>query len=352
MASLSPLRTAVTAALVSSAVLATFGCDRARTTGRVSDPQFWALLQALSEQPRPFALSENLVSNEREFADVARSLRPQGGVYIGVGPEQNFTYIAALQPTLAFIVDIRRENRSLHLLYKALFELSSDRVEFVSRLFSRLRPAGLSASSSVDVIFAKFDDAPPSSALQAETMALVRDRLLVHHGFPLSSEDLEDIAGVLEAFRTEGPEIDFWHGRLTGSDAPSYRLLMTRKDWTRVPRSYLATHEAFSAVKGLQEKNLIVPVVGDFAGPTALRRIGDHVRARSDVIRAFYASNVGVYLTNAQMRMFCGNLATLPVASGTLFIESKRVRPLSARLGACRDARGDSLVFELPADDK
>lgn len=352
MASLSRLRTAVTAALVSSAVLATFGCDRAPTTERLPDPEFWELVQTLSEPPRPFVVSENLVSNERDFAGIARSLRPQGGVYIGVGPEQNFNYIAALQPTMAFVVDIRRENRSLHLLYKALFELSSDRADFVSRLFSRLRPAGLSASSSVEAIFAGLDDAPRSSALQAETMASVRDRLLVHHGFPLSSEDLEDIAGALEAFQIDGPEIDFWRGKGTGSDAPSYRLLMTTKDWMQVPRSYLATHEGFSAVKDLQEKNLIVPVIGDFGGPTALRGIGDYVRARSEVIRAFYASNVGVYLTNTQLRAFCGNLATLPVASGTVFIESKRVRPLSARLAACRDARRDSLIFELPADDR
>ena len=47
------------------------------------------------------------------------------GVYIGVGPEQNFSYIARLRPTIAFIVDIRLENRNLHLLHKAVIELSN-----------------------------------------------------------------------------------------------------------------------------------------------------------------------------------------------------------------------------------
>ena len=69
-------------------------------------------------------------------------IQARGGVYIGVGPEQNFTYIARLRPSTAFIIDIRRENRSLHLLYKALFEISRDRADFVSRLFSPARPAG------------------------------------------------------------------------------------------------------------------------------------------------------------------------------------------------------------------
>ena len=67
------------------------------------------------------------------------------GVYLGVGPEQNFTYIVALQPRMAFIVDIRRGNLHEHLMYKALFELSADRADFLSRLFSRDAAGGLGA---------------------------------------------------------------------------------------------------------------------------------------------------------------------------------------------------------------
>ena len=63
-------------------------------------------------------------------------------MYLGVGPEQNFTYIVALRPKLAFIVDIRRGNMNEHLLYKAFIELSADRADFLSRLFARPRPAG------------------------------------------------------------------------------------------------------------------------------------------------------------------------------------------------------------------
>src|SRR6185503_12862409 len=96
---------------------------------RLSDGEFWELSTALSEPQGAFPQSDNLVSNEAQFAETLRNLRPTGGVYIGVGPEQNFSYVARLRPTMAFIVDIRRENRNLHLMYKALFELSSDRVD-------------------------------------------------------------------------------------------------------------------------------------------------------------------------------------------------------------------------------
>ena len=81
---------------------------------------------------------------------------------------------------------------------------------------------------------------------------------------------------------------------------------------------------------------MIVPVIGDFGGPTAMRRVGDYVRERADVIHAFYGSNVGVYLTNDQTREFCRNLATLPAAPRAWFIESNRVRPLTASLNARR----------------
>ncbi len=75
--------------------------------------------------------------------DLLERVKP-GGVYLGVAPEVNFSYITAIKPRMAFIIDIRRGNLHEHLLYKALFEMASDRADFLSRLFSRKRPAGLS----------------------------------------------------------------------------------------------------------------------------------------------------------------------------------------------------------------
>jgi hypothetical protein len=50
---------------------------------------------------------------------------------------------------MAFIVDIRRGNMLELLLYKALFEISNDRAEFLSRLFSRPMPAALPRSAAL-----------------------------------------------------------------------------------------------------------------------------------------------------------------------------------------------------------
>src|SRR5262245_8119077 len=134
---------------------------------RLSDEQFWKLSSTLSEQDGTFR-SDNLLSNELNFQYVIPSLlekAKQGRVYMGVGPEQNFTYIAALKPAMVFIVDIRHGNLDVHLMYKALFEMSRDRVEFVGRLFSRPRPIGLTSKSSVREIFDAYLDTKPREEL-------------------------------------------------------------------------------------------------------------------------------------------------------------------------------------------
>src|SRR5215510_7102796 len=122
---------------------------------QLSDEQFWKLATTFSEQDGTFR-SDNLLSNELNLQYVITELlekAKQGRAYMGVGPEQNFTYIAALKPSMAFIIDIRHGNFDVHLMYKALFELSADRAEFISRLFSRKRPEGLGTESTARELF-------------------------------------------------------------------------------------------------------------------------------------------------------------------------------------------------------
>ena len=116
---------------------------------RLTDQEFWNLTERLSEPNGQFR-SDNFLSNERGYQvvipDLIKLAKPNR-VYLGVGPEQNFPYMIALKPQMAIIFDIRRGNLHEHLLYKALFEMSTDRVDFLSRLWSRPKPAGVSASS-------------------------------------------------------------------------------------------------------------------------------------------------------------------------------------------------------------
>src|SRR5437667_12912462 len=105
------------------------GRAAAPAPAELTDRQFWSLSKDSSEEDG-FFRSDNLLSNETSFQyiipELVKVTKP-GRVYLGVGPEQNFTYIAALKPAMAFIIDIRHGNLDVQLLYKALFELSANR---------------------------------------------------------------------------------------------------------------------------------------------------------------------------------------------------------------------------------
>src|SRR5215510_9756145 len=181
----------VTAAAVAMILhVAAIAADRVPT--RLGDEEFWSLIASLSEPNGSFR-SDNLLSNELRHQFVLPDLKQTampGRAFIGVGPEQNFTYIAALQPSIAFIVDIRRGNLQLHLMYKALFELSADRADFVSRLFSRKQPEGLGATSTAAELFAAFADVESSPALYDKNLKTIEAHLSGTHGFPLSNDDV------------------------------------------------------------------------------------------------------------------------------------------------------------------
>src|SRR5713226_2892878 len=132
------------------AVLCTVPSYKAADTlpHEIADDTYWKMVSDYSEDSGSFRFE--YMSNELQFQYVIPRLkenRKTGGVYLGVGPEQNFTYIAALQTKIAFICDIRRQNMVEHLVYKALFEMSSDRVDFLTRLFSRRPTAALNEKS-------------------------------------------------------------------------------------------------------------------------------------------------------------------------------------------------------------
>ena len=299
----------------------------AEVPARLSDTEFWKIIQDFSE-PSGFFRSDNLLSNEIWFQTIVPGLvsaLPAGGVYMGVGPEQNFTYIAALKPRMVFIVDIRRGNMHTQLMYKALFELSADRADFVSLLFSRKRPEGLTASSSVQDIFSAVTVAPTSEELYKENLKKVTDHLTKTRSLPLPADDLAGIDYVYRNFYTHGPGINYNSSTNGGGGRAmtTYAALMTTNDGSGQTRSFLASEALFGVLKDLQTKNLLVPIVGDFAGDKALRSVGKYLKDQRASVTAFYLSNVEQYLNqNGVWQSFCNNVANLPLADHSTFIYS------------------------------
>ncbi|MEZ5318544.1 MAG: hypothetical protein R2752_14175 [Vicinamibacterales bacterium] len=308
---------------------------------RLSDADFWRLASESSEPDGYFRITDNFTSNENEIGTLFSRLRDQqltGDVYLGVGPEQNFTYIAAIEPSMAFILDIRRQAAMQHLMFKALFEMARDRAEFLSLLFARPRPGDLDETTPVDRLLTAYFPVAPDATLRTETRDRIFERLTGTHGFELTANERLKLDAVYYAFVQYGPGITTrgaYSGR--GSQWTFADLTGWSTDAARQAQSFLSTEAHFRTVKSLQERNLIVPVTGDFGGAKALRAVGTWVRDRGGVIRAFYVSNVEQYLfQDSKAHAFYENVRTLPLDERSVFIRPYALRGFrTADAGLC-----------------
>jgi hypothetical protein len=456
---------------------------------RLTDAEFWRLMTVSSEPGGSFP-SDNWTSNEMAFPTVIDRLRSAGdtaGAYLGVGPEQNFSYIAGTHPRIAFLVDIRRQSVIQHLMYKAIFELSADRADFVSLLFSKPRPAGLTTASSIADIWEGYWYVATDSSAFTRNLGRIVSQLRDTHGFALDSADLASLRTVYHAFYDFGPSIsynstttvsasrvmvalplpvgvtavktpmvvaklfapidtsDSTRSTLTGTvrnlatgatipgttvkvfspTGPSMQVIsndsgvyvipplpggitvslsisrvgyaplsidsirlnqrlvtrnievapsiMTLADVTAaayrtftlppsatayyggvnfaaltaaldsagVPGSFLATENNYRYMKDLHSRNLFIPIVGDFAGPKAIRAVGEYLRTHGATLTTFYTSNVEQYLFSNQVwRAFYDNAATLPVTPSSVFIRNgTSICPIGAFLAAVTAGR-------------
>ena len=297
-----------------------------RLPPHLSDETFWNMVSEFSETGGYFR-SDNFVSNETTFQYVIKNLKKTtpGGVYLGVGPDQNFTYIVAMQPKLAIIFDIRRQNTMQHLMYKALIEMSSDRADFLSKLFSRTRPANLGKSSTAEELFTAYDGIAPNRQLFVQTFQEIKNQLEEHHKFKLTADDEATIQYVFSSFYSGGPDLTY--NGVTGGFGrrmPSYAEMMQMTDEEGINRSYLGTEENFRILQDFQKKNLIVPVVGDFGGSRAIRAVAVYLKQHDAFVSAFYVSNVEQYLFQQgdDWSKFYRNVETLPVDATSSFIRS------------------------------
>jgi hypothetical protein len=293
---------------------------------KFTDTDFWDMVTNFSENGGYFR-SDNFVSNETTFQwvipELSKKLKPDG-VYLGVGPDQNFTYLAALHPAVAFIMDIRRQNMLLHLMYKALFEISGSRTEFLSKLFGRPIPRNLKESDNLDTLFQAFGNEEPDPMLAREAFWAIMDRLREGHHFRLNTDDTGTIEYVHNAFVSAGPDIRYsFPSQYSWRRFPSYSDLMLETDSNGENHSYMASEENFQTVKHLESENRVIPIVGDFAGGKALRSVGRYLKQHGSSVTAFYTSNVEFYLFQSDdWRKFFNNVSDLPVDRDSVFIRA------------------------------
>jgi hypothetical protein len=286
---------------------------------------FGALVGSLSEPDGPF-FSDNVISNETSYLQVAAPLARAavpGGAYVGVGPEQNFTYIALTRPKVAFIMDIRRQNMVEHLLYKAVFTEARSRAHFLALLVGRPWDAAgdPGPAASIEAVIAHAEKSPPDEAVFTASHA----RLLaaLEREMPIDAGDRKTLEITHRAFFKGQLDVRFELKPPAGRRYPALRELLVERDPDGVARGFLASEEAFRFVQTMEREGRVVPVVGDFAGDRAMPGIAAYLAREKIPVSAFYTSNVEQYLLEPKVwARWARNVAALPIDDRSLFIRA------------------------------
>jgi hypothetical protein len=326
---------------------ATYALAQAAAPQTVKQPEsltaaeFSRLSREMSEEGG-FFRSDNFTSNETAYltvVDILKQLGATGGAYLGVGPEQNFTYIAKIRPRIAFIVDVRRQAILQHLLYKAVFQRAADRVQFLALLLSRPLPKekAVTPNAPLDDILAYFSATPADEKAFAANFAAIRKTIQEDFQFPLSEKDQTDLEYVYRTFRDDGLQISYRSGANNPGGGfggggggggfrggfPVLKDLIVQADLNGKPGNFLASNEDYDFLRGLHRKNMIIPVVGNFAGPKALGAVGDYLKKNGFTVTAYYTSNVEQYLFDGDLfSNWANNVRKLPLSDKSLFIRS------------------------------
>jgi hypothetical protein len=292
-----------------------------------TDTAFAATIERLSE-PSGYFDTDNLISNEASYLQVIsrmRALGVSGGAYIGVGPDQNYSYIAAIRPRIAFVIDIRRDNALQHLMFKALFARSRNRMEYLCRWLGRAVPRDVEAwdNRPITAIIAWLDRTPvDSAAAAAEQRAVVETA--ANYGVPLSARDRETILRFHQEFINSGLDLRFTSFRRSPrAYYPTLRQLILERDLDGRQASYLVREEDWRFVQSLHARDRIIPLIGDLAGMRAFPGLAEELQRRGERVSALYTSNVEFYLwREGTFPAFAATVAKLPHDTHSVIIRS------------------------------
>lgn len=301
---------------------------------KLSNAEYWKLVTDMAEPGGYFRIPDNFTSNEMEVGQLFTMIRQQkvsGGVYLGVGPEQNLSYIAAIRPQMAVLFDIRRQAMLQHQMFKAIFELSPDRADFISMLFAKPRPTKLDSTTEIRAMWDAFWYVPTDTAMARQNYARIVDLLTKTHGFTFTPDEMTMMRNVYDAFIAYGPTITTNGPQSAGRGGNNANTFADMTgysyDSAGLPQSFMSSEDNYRYLRNLHLNNLILTVTGDFGGPKAIRAVAEYLRSHDGTVSAFYVSNVEQYLfMDGKEAQFYANVGTLPVTETSIFI-----RPYSMR---------------------
>ncbi len=281
------------------------------------------------------------MSNEDSYSSVVARLEddsPPKGLYLGVGPEQNLTLIAAARPSLALIADYRRRNGLVHLLHKALIMLANHRIDYLERLNSR-SIRGLRTGASPAELVNALRTAPMDRGRLSHEVEEVR-RLLAPLGW-VDATEWEEIARIQVKLAGQGMQAKF----LGLPGYPTVGEMIARRDPDGIARHFLASDEAYQRVRRMQVDDRILPLVADLTGRAALGAVASWMGARGLALSVAYLSDVEFFLwRNGTWPSYIENLERLPRRDGALIVRT------STRAVVHRDRRDGDRATTIARD--
>ena len=304
---------------------------------RIEAHPFADAIRALSAAETGPAGADNFVTNEDSFGRICGRIGREvpTGVYLGVGPDQNLSYVAHARPSRAFVVDFRRKNMLVHLLHKALFTLADDRVGYLSRLMARrIDPSADDPIAAAEA--AEFEPSRLGKAVDEVRSAL--DPLGL-----LNAADWPTLATIQARLAGPGLSARF----LALPMYPTVGQLIRKPDADGRPAHYLATEPLYRVVRDIQRLDRIMPIVGDYGAPGGLDRLAGWLKERGEHVSLVYISDVEDFLLRGgRFGPYVDNLNSLPIAEGAMI-----ARTSTRSIDHPARARGDSsttILASLP----
>ncbi|MCY1068518.1 hypothetical protein OV090_27495 [Nannocystis sp. RBIL2] len=172
----------------------------------------------------------------------------KGGVYVGVGSDQNYTLAAAAGSELIFLLDIDQSVVDLHRCYEALIEASPD----PKILFDRWKAEAEGDSAKIlETAYAGLPDADRKRIVRLYRAA--RETVYVH--------------------------LDRVYRRRQGEQ----------------PTAWMSNPEMYQYIRGMFLADRVRMMAGDLTGPNSLQSVGAAAKAMGLPVRIVYFSNAEEY---------------------------------------------------------
>ncbi|RLT14098.1 MAG: hypothetical protein DWI24_03455 [Planctomycetota bacterium] len=288
--------------------------------GQESSNTFGARIQALDGPATGPASADNLMTNEDSIASVVDQIAkevPPRQVYLGVGPDQNYTLMAHARPENCYVIDFRKKNQLLHLFHKALVEISTSRIQYLENFWAReiseeIRKKG----QTMDFI-----ESFKNQSVDPQKLDLIKQQVKsVCSGWNLlNKSELDEISTLQSRLAGQGPDARF----LALKMYPTIGSLITMKSRAGQPAHWLAQENYYSVLRTMQLENRILPINGDWSDEKGFARIVKRIEQDRQKVGLIYLSDVEFFLIRQGLfGKYVKNLMKLPLHADARIIRT------------------------------